>query len=500
MNTRLQVEHPVTEMITGARPGRMAAARRGRRAAAAARRTSSRSTATRSRRASTPRTRSAASCRRSGTLAHLRAPPPRTPTCASTPACAAATRSRRYYDPMIAKLIVHGDDRARRCARLAEALAQYEIVGVATNVALPAAPDRASRRSRRRRARHRPDRAPPRRAVPAADAAVDRRRCSLRRWPRCSRVGAHARQPPRASSADPHSPWHASRRLVARTASRHRAGLRCADGDARYPVSVRRCRRRRRVIVDAALATPDVAAIGRARGDGSPASDIAGGTCAADRRAAGERAARVLRRRSAPLAPASIRSRTPARSEAQGGHLTAPMSGTIVAVSGRARATRSRRGAPLMILEAMKMEHTIVAPDGGHRQRRPFPPGRPRARRRGPRSTSRADSATELESCLLQRRRQRCGMARRCWRARLRLASVHACRVSRRRDRAGAAAARRSTTRCCGSRRRSSSCARSHRSRRSSTSAPASTRCSRAGAAGGRAAWCGSRTPAWRSR
>ena len=39
-----------------------------------------------------------------------------------------------YYDPMIAKLIVHGDDRAQALARLAQALQAIEVVGPATNV------------------------------------------------------------------------------------------------------------------------------------------------------------------------------------------------------------------------------------------------------------------------------------------------------------------------------------------------------------------------------
>ncbi|WP_428480767.1 biotin/lipoyl-containing protein [Roseomonas gilardii] len=40
------------------------------------------------------------------------------------------------YDPMIAKLIVHGEDRAAAAQRLAAALAEYEVVGVRTNLAL----------------------------------------------------------------------------------------------------------------------------------------------------------------------------------------------------------------------------------------------------------------------------------------------------------------------------------------------------------------------------
>ncbi len=46
------------------------------------------------------------------------------------------------------------------------------------------------------------------------------------------------------------------------------------------------------------------------------------------------------------------------------GHLMAPMSGTVVAVMVKA-GDNVKRGAPLMILEAMKMEHTIAAPAAG---------------------------------------------------------------------------------------------------------------------------------------
>jgi 3-methylcrotonyl-CoA carboxylase alpha subunit len=50
--------------------------------------------------------------------------------------------------------------------------------------------------------------------------------------------------------------------------------------------------------------------------------------------------------------------------EHRGGHLTAPMSGTIVAVLVKA-GDAVTKGTPLLILEAMKMEHTITAPAVG---------------------------------------------------------------------------------------------------------------------------------------
>jgi 3-methylcrotonyl-CoA carboxylase alpha subunit len=51
-------------------------------------------------------------------------------------------------------------------------------------------------------------------------------------------------------------------------------------------------------------------------------------------------------------------------SETEGGRLTAPMPGKIVAVL-VAQGDQVKKGAPLLIMEAMKMEHTIAAPADG---------------------------------------------------------------------------------------------------------------------------------------
>ncbi|PUA20644.1 hypothetical protein C7W93_01325 [Glaciimonas sp. PCH181] len=47
--------------------------------------------------------------------------------------------------------------------------------------------------------------------------------------------------------------------------------------------------------------------------------------------------------------------------EAEGGRLTAPMPGKIVAIHVK-KGEIVAKGAPLLVMEAMKMEHTISAP------------------------------------------------------------------------------------------------------------------------------------------
>jgi len=134
MNTRLQVEHPVTEMITGLDlvewQLRIAA---GERLPLAQDEISIRGHAIEARiYAEDPDRDFLPSI---GTLVHLRQPDETAEIRVDT-GVREGDSITPYYDPMIAKLIVWGTDRETAVRRLETALAAYEVVGVATNLGL----------------------------------------------------------------------------------------------------------------------------------------------------------------------------------------------------------------------------------------------------------------------------------------------------------------------------------------------------------------------------
>ncbi len=134
MNTRLQVEHPVTEMITGLDlvewQLRVAAGerlpRRQDQLAIAGHAIEARIYAEDPARDFLPAT---------GTIRYL-AEPAASAAVRIDSGVRAGDRVGVHYDPMLAKLIVHGDDRAAALARLCAALAEFALVGVRNNLAL----------------------------------------------------------------------------------------------------------------------------------------------------------------------------------------------------------------------------------------------------------------------------------------------------------------------------------------------------------------------------
>ena len=137
MNTRLQVEHPVTELITGidlveqmirvAAGEKLVAGAKGRHAdrmgggiAGLCRR---------------PVPQLPALDRAAGEIPaagrkHARTASP----CATTPACRKAARSRSIYDPMIAKLVTHAPSRAAAIEAQSTALDSFYIDGIRHNI------------------------------------------------------------------------------------------------------------------------------------------------------------------------------------------------------------------------------------------------------------------------------------------------------------------------------------------------------------------------------
>nr|WP_313658511.1 acetyl/propionyl/methylcrotonyl-CoA carboxylase subunit alpha [Achromobacter ruhlandii] len=262
-----------------------------------------------------------------------------------------------FYDPMIAKLIVHGADRDQARARMLQALAQTQAVGVQTNVAFLsrlmrdsafAAADLDTGLIERQRATLLPEPTP-------ADAAT----LALATAAVLARQGQAQSAPHAAAPADP---WDT--RDGWRLGGRYQRQLQWIDNGETRHVSVARQG------ADWTLDSGDGARpfAWRAEDVNGPARVLRitldgrerAGTVVlhADKaHVFGDGGARVLDLYD-PLAHAQ---------DTQGDHgggLTAPMPGKIISIAVKAGDSVAK-GQPLLVMEAMKMEHTISAPADG---------------------------------------------------------------------------------------------------------------------------------------
>ena len=259
-----------------------------------------------------------------------------------------------HYDPMIAKLIVHAENREACTRRLASALAEVEVVGLATNAAF-------LKRLAEHPAfvkgevdtgflgRHGAD------VIPAETAAPDRTLA----WATLARlaVTARSRAADAARSSDPHSPWAAGRgwrlndesltRLSWKDGEREIVVTAHADGNAYRLDLPGGALRATAAVTDGPRLTATLDGVAASAtvvfiGDEATVFDGDGGR-------------RLL------FVDPTQRAGVDAGST---GRLTAPMPGKLVQVMVKAGDT-VEKGQPLVVLEAMKMEHTVKAPRAG---------------------------------------------------------------------------------------------------------------------------------------
>ena len=260
-----------------------------------------------------------------------------------------------YYDPMLAKLIVWGEDRAAACAALSAALGECEVAGVATNVGLlerVVAHDAfaSGRVDTGLIDKHREVLFPPLGAVPERALVA----AALAEFEALRARATDAAQ----ASVDAHSPWNACDGWWPNRAPFGVAAL-FADGDAQHATVVHPCGEgaARVVLPGRALDVTWTMRQGRLTIEAGDARFGASVVSDGEERLVFAPGTRRRLRLVDPLAHAG-------EVQEHAGHLAAPMSGAIVAVHVKP-GDRVERGAPLVVLEAMKMEHTIVAPAPG---------------------------------------------------------------------------------------------------------------------------------------
>ncbi len=274
-----------------------------------------------------------------------------------------------FYDSMVAKLIVHGDTREQALARLDEALAQTHIVGLATNVQF---------------LRHVV------RSASFANAQLD--------------TALIQREQAVLFNQQPVSLPLAVAAAVAETLVQERAGegvdpfsktdgwrshgmfqrrFAFEDGDAHIPATLA-------YLHDGALRLTvgegEGAAVGLlsfspcaqapAAGDGAAWRldvSFAGEHTRATVYMQGERAHVFTPRGARQVVEVDLLAHA-GDSTAEGGRLTAPMPGKVVSFAVKA-GEAVKKGQPLAVMEAMKMEHTIAAPADGTVTELLFAPG-----------------------------------------------------------------------------------------------------------------------------
>ncbi len=352
MNTRLQVEHPVTEMITGqdlvqwqllvASGAPLPCSQD--QLAINGHAIEARIYAEDPSRDFLPST---------GSLTHLRTPPESAHVRIDTGVRQGDSVSINY-DPMIAKLIVWDATRAGALRRLRSALAEYQLIGVTTNVEFLSAVAvhpafAAGELDTGFIGRHKAVLFPESRPATDRILALASLHVLLRRSAEAEKMAA--------VSLDCWSPWHLTTGWQMNSDNHH--VLTFQDGESEACVTAHY--RSGGYLLDLPDSRMPVSGILDANGDLQ--ADLGGARVTASVVRHGSDLTIISHGGSHrltlhdPLASAG-------EEEVAGGRLTAPMPGKIVALLVKAGAS-VKRGTPLVILEAMKMEHTITAPRDG---------------------------------------------------------------------------------------------------------------------------------------
>jgi 3-methylcrotonyl-CoA carboxylase alpha subunit len=364
MNTRLQVEHPVTEMITGTdlvewqlrvAAGQPLPKSQGE-LAIHGHAIEARIYAENPEKGFLPSI---------GTLRHMDTPGAVSFELGGTPGVApAAVRIDSgvregdaispFYDPMIAKLIVWGADRGQALARMSQALAEFQIVGLATNIAflkrlVEGAAFAGADLDTGLIERNADTLFPPLKAAPAGALALaavalvesekDRSAAgSADPWGNALGWRLNSAYRRRIAFADDYAAA-TDQKAYQLDLTYHAAGWELEVGGIEASLALAA-----RSGAELSIRLGAASIHGSVRRDGEVFHVFTGGR-------------HFALTYHDPMAHAG-------QAEAADGRLTAPMPGKVVAVLA-ASGQQVRKGDPLVIMEAMKMEHTIAAPGDG---------------------------------------------------------------------------------------------------------------------------------------